>query len=203
MSEGQYPRGLCRHWDQGPRPPLWQGLDSSSHISPHCKPPSCPEVYSAASSEALTLEAVGVGQQLCFFLPEQLSQFLPLPTPKLQLFQTFCLKCKSSLFQMGSLRLEQTSALPQTWACFCLPRMPESAWRGCVACSLALCPGSLEKPALFLDITHSRVWPALSLLCQMLRPGPTAAKSPPSSLFQACVLPSPSPDTDGLRMRLS
>lgn len=33
--------------------------------------------------------------------------------------------------------------------------------KGVSACSLALCPGSLEKPALFLDITHSRVWPAL------------------------------------------
>lgn len=112
---------------------MWQGLYSSSHSCPGSKPPSCPEVYSAASSEALTLvDAVGVGQQLCFFLPEQLSQSLPLPTLKQQLFQIFCLKCKSSLFQKGSLRLEQTSALPQTWACFCLPGMPESAWQGCV-----------------------------------------------------------------------
>lgn len=78
------------------------------------------------------MDAVGGGQQLCFFLPEEPSQSLPLPTHEEQLFQTFCLKCKSSLFQMGSLSPEQTSALPQTWACFCLPRMPESAWQGCV-----------------------------------------------------------------------
>lgn len=58
------------------------------------------------------------------------SQSLPLPTPEQRLFQTFCSECKSCLFQMGSLSLEQTSALPQTWACFCLPRMPESAWQG-------------------------------------------------------------------------
>lgn len=76
------------------------------------------------------VDAPGVEQQLCFFLPEQPSECSPLPTPKQRLFQTFCSECKSCLFQMGSLSLEQTSALPQTWVCFCLPRMPESAWQG-------------------------------------------------------------------------
>lgn len=65
--------------------------------------------------------------------------------------------------------------------------------KGVSACSLALCPGSLEKPALFLDITHSRVWPVLSLLCQMLMPASSAAKSPPSSLCQAVCSPIPVP----------
>lgn len=35
------------------------------------------------------MDVVGVGQQLCFFLPEQLSQSFPRPTPEQQLFQTF------------------------------------------------------------------------------------------------------------------
>lgn len=55
----------------------------------------------------------------------------PSPPMKSSFFRHFASNA-NPLFQMGSLSPEQTSALPQTWACFCLPRMPESAWQGCV-----------------------------------------------------------------------
>lgn len=135
MSEGQYPR-VCA----GRRIGVHGHLCGKALTAPATVAPQQPRALLSSQQRGSDVGGCCVwgGQQLCFFLLEQRSQSLPLPHPhnptpeQQQPFQTFCLKCKSSLFQMGSLRLEQTSALPQTWACFCLPRMPESAWQGCV-----------------------------------------------------------------------
>lgn len=128
----------------------------------------------------------------------------PSHTPKQQLFQTFCLKCKSSLFQMGSLCLKQTSALPQTWACFSLPRMPESAWQGCVCLQSGTVPW-LPRETFSLSGRYTQQGVASSLFAM---PDANAwsfcCKVSPKFLVSSSMFSSPlSPNTDGLRIRLS
>lgn len=116
------------------------------------------------------------------------SQPLPLPTPEQRLFQTFCSECKSCLFQMGSLSLEQTSALPQTWACFCLPRMPESAWQGRVCLhsgTVPWLPGETCSPSGHLPTAGCAQLSLCDARCQM--PGRSAAKFPEIPCFKLCL----------------
>lgn len=102
----------------------------------------------------------------------------------------------------GQTQLETTSVFPKTWACSCLPSMPESVWQGCVCLHSGTAPVSLEKPAVGSFWTPARCWtcPFLFAVVRFNISGPSALKTLPKffqAVFQNIL------DTDGLRMRLS
>lgn len=136
--------------------------------------PVSAELSSAASSEALTLVgAVGVEQQLGFFLPQQPSQSLPLPTPrKSGFFRHFAANANPVCSKWAVSAWNRRQRCPKLGRVSVSPGCLSQRGKGVAVCSLALCPGSLEKPAL-LDIYPQLGCAQLSLCfarCQCLAP---------------------------------